>query len=152
MRPGFNGSSALERFERGNAIDICNGIMFDFYRDCHICQCTSNVVSIFLPRPSLHMSTTVLQSVCHAVLFPRKYLAVTLQQNASSHISCKLNLSCKGMGTQFHTTYLWKPGLHSGWAYPRLLLLWHKAITPWTSARWELSDNKERAQQHRDTL
>ena len=26
----LNRSSALERFERGNVIEICNGIMFDF--------------------------------------------------------------------------------------------------------------------------
>ena len=31
MSPAFNGSSALQRFERGNAIKICNGTMFDFY-------------------------------------------------------------------------------------------------------------------------
>ena len=28
---GFNGSSTLERFERSNASEIRNGIMFDFY-------------------------------------------------------------------------------------------------------------------------
>ena len=31
MGPTFNGRSALQRFERGNAIEIRNGIMFDFY-------------------------------------------------------------------------------------------------------------------------
>ena len=31
MNPSLNGSSALERFERGNAIEIHNEIMFDFY-------------------------------------------------------------------------------------------------------------------------
>ena len=31
MSPALNGSSALERFERGNEIEILNGIMFDFY-------------------------------------------------------------------------------------------------------------------------
>ena len=31
MSLALNGSSALERFECGNAIDICNGIMIDFY-------------------------------------------------------------------------------------------------------------------------
>ena len=30
MSPIPNGSSALQ-FEHGNAIEICNGIMFDFY-------------------------------------------------------------------------------------------------------------------------
>ena len=31
MSPALNGSSALEHFEHGNAIEIRNGIMFDFY-------------------------------------------------------------------------------------------------------------------------
>ena len=31
MSPVLNGSSALERFECSNAIEICNGIMFGFH-------------------------------------------------------------------------------------------------------------------------
>ena len=31
MSSALNGSSVLERFERGNGIEIRNGIMFDFY-------------------------------------------------------------------------------------------------------------------------
>ena len=31
MSPTRNGSTALQRFERGNAIEIHNGIMFNFY-------------------------------------------------------------------------------------------------------------------------
>ena len=31
MSPGLNGSIALQRFERGNAVEIRNRIMFDFY-------------------------------------------------------------------------------------------------------------------------
>ena len=31
MSPALNGSSALQRFEHSNAIEIRNGIMFDFY-------------------------------------------------------------------------------------------------------------------------
>ena len=31
VSPALNGSSALQRFERGNAIEIRNRIMFDFY-------------------------------------------------------------------------------------------------------------------------
>ena len=31
MSPALNGSSALQRFERSNVIEIHNGIMFDFY-------------------------------------------------------------------------------------------------------------------------
>ena len=31
MSPALNGSFALECFKRGNAIKVCNRIMFDFY-------------------------------------------------------------------------------------------------------------------------
>ena len=31
MSSALNGNSALQRFERGNAVKIRNGIMFDFY-------------------------------------------------------------------------------------------------------------------------
>ena len=31
MSPALNESTALQRFERGNAVEICNGILFDFY-------------------------------------------------------------------------------------------------------------------------
>ena len=31
MNPALNGSSTLERFERSDASEIRNGIMFDFY-------------------------------------------------------------------------------------------------------------------------
>ena len=31
MSPTHNGSTALQCFERGNAIEIHNGIMFNFY-------------------------------------------------------------------------------------------------------------------------
>ena len=31
MSPALSGSSALERFKRSSAIEIRNGIMFDFY-------------------------------------------------------------------------------------------------------------------------
>ena len=34
MSPTFNGSSVIQRFKHSNAIEICNGITFDFY--CHI--------------------------------------------------------------------------------------------------------------------
>ena len=30
MSPALNGSTALQRFERGNVVKIRNGIMFDF--------------------------------------------------------------------------------------------------------------------------
>ena len=39
MTPTLNKSSVLERFERGNAIEIRNGIMFNFYPELpHISQ------------------------------------------------------------------------------------------------------------------
>ena len=41
MSPALNGSSALQRFERSNAIEIRNGIMFDF---CHHCAYKSPTV------------------------------------------------------------------------------------------------------------
>ena len=31
MSPALNGSSAIQRFKRSNAIEICDGITFDFY-------------------------------------------------------------------------------------------------------------------------
>ena len=31
MSPALNGSTMLQRFEHSNAVEICNGIMFDFY-------------------------------------------------------------------------------------------------------------------------
>ena len=31
MSPALNGSTALQHFERGNAVEIHNGIMFNFY-------------------------------------------------------------------------------------------------------------------------
>ena len=39
LNPALNGSSTQERFERSNAIEIHNGIMFDFYPGLpHICS------------------------------------------------------------------------------------------------------------------
>ena len=31
MSPALNGSTALQHFERGDMVEIRNGIMFDFY-------------------------------------------------------------------------------------------------------------------------
>ena len=31
MSPALNGNTVLQYFERGNAVEIHNGIMFDFY-------------------------------------------------------------------------------------------------------------------------
>ena len=35
MSPAFNGSTAIQRFECGNTVEICNGIMFYFYLGAH---------------------------------------------------------------------------------------------------------------------
>ena len=38
MSPALNGSSAIRRFERSDAIAICDGITFDFYMGLpHVC-------------------------------------------------------------------------------------------------------------------
>ena len=31
MRPALNGSSALQHFKHSNAVELCNGITFNFY-------------------------------------------------------------------------------------------------------------------------
>ena len=47
MSPTLNGSSALERFERSNAIEIRNEIMFDFYPGLpHVCLCVWHAVLV----------------------------------------------------------------------------------------------------------
>ena len=53
MSPALNGSSALERFERSNAIKIHNGIMFDFYPGLpHVIK-HHLIRTGLIPRPSL---------------------------------------------------------------------------------------------------
>ena len=47
MSPALNGSTELQRFERSNAVEIRNGIMLDFYPDCHICKDVDTPVSIY---------------------------------------------------------------------------------------------------------
>ena len=56
MSPALNGSSAQERFKRGNAIEICNGIMFDFYLGLpHMIQLEiDNLILFFLKQPYTH--------------------------------------------------------------------------------------------------
>ena len=39
MSPTLNRSTALQRFEHGNAVEICNRIMFDFYPGLPHMQC-----------------------------------------------------------------------------------------------------------------
>ena len=54
-----NGSSALRRFERGNALEIRNGIMFDFYQGLphmHIQGCYGNHFETYMHKPRLHVA------------------------------------------------------------------------------------------------
>ena len=46
ISPALNGSSVLQRFERGNVVKIRNGTMFDFYprMQCH--SCTQNQLRV----------------------------------------------------------------------------------------------------------
>ena len=40
MSPDLNRNTALQHFKRGNAVEICNGIMFDFNPGLpHILKC-----------------------------------------------------------------------------------------------------------------
>ena len=53
MSPTFNGSSALQHFERGNAVKICNGIMFDFYLGLphmYVCMYVGMYVRMYMYR------------------------------------------------------------------------------------------------------
>ena len=38
MSPTLNGSTALQHFECGKTVEICNGIMFDFYLGLPHCE------------------------------------------------------------------------------------------------------------------
>ena len=46
MSPACNGSTALQRFERGNAFEIRNGIIS--IRDCHIWYIYSILLAVLL--------------------------------------------------------------------------------------------------------
>ena len=48
--PALNGSSALQRFERYSAVEICNRIMFDFY--------------LGLPRIAFYFSFSLIIIIC----------------------------------------------------------------------------------------
>ena len=67
-----------------------------------ICKCNFNVVSNFLPRPSLY--TTVLQSVYHAAWFPKNILRLHHKIYClRSNIICGLALSInQGIKVLFH--------------------------------------------------
>ena len=63
MSPALNGSTALQHFERGNVVEIHNGIMFNSYpglpqmyselKSCEQYQSTHAVYTI-LPQASAH--------------------------------------------------------------------------------------------------
>ena len=44
--PTRNGSTALQRFGRGNAIEIRNGTMFDFYPGLPYRYCTTSYIEV----------------------------------------------------------------------------------------------------------
>ena len=46
MNPALNGSSVLECFEHGNVMEICNGIMFDFYPGLPHIYCMNSLFGI----------------------------------------------------------------------------------------------------------
>ena len=56
MSPALNGSSALQRFEHSNAIEIRNGIMFDFYPGLpHLMRSTTEEVNILKTDVSIDL-------------------------------------------------------------------------------------------------
>ena len=57
MIPALNGSSTLQRFERGNTVEIHNGIIFDFHTG--------------LPHIVISLYTTHTNIVCLIGLVPR---------------------------------------------------------------------------------
>ena len=61
MSPALNISSALQLFERSNAIEIRNGIMFDFYPGLpHMHHSASYTCSLFYPvRHSSNLDNVV---------------------------------------------------------------------------------------------
>ena len=47
MSPTLNGSSALEDFERSNAIELRNGIVFNFYPGLPHVHIVAHIVALF---------------------------------------------------------------------------------------------------------
>ena len=85
MNPALNGSSAQQHFERSNAIEIRNGIMFDFYPGLpHILALMNTLYS------SLHTDN----------------LDSFLDPNLAFHCDKKLG---KGLGTITATVRRWLP-------------------------------------------
>ena len=81
MGPALNGSSALQGFKRNNAVEICIGIMFDFYPGlpqvnpavdykvfirmtvfCHMGFVCQSAVTVKFSRPTIYQ-------VYHEVVF-----------------------------------------------------------------------------------
>jgi len=46
VSPACNGSTALQCFEHGNALEIRNGIMFDLYPGLPQITCISNILNV----------------------------------------------------------------------------------------------------------
>ena len=76
MSPVHNGSSVLQRFERGNVFAISNRIMFDFYLGLpHLWIMTTNLTAtsyFFFPRACCY---------CPRKKMVRSYTGTSLQRN-----------------------------------------------------------------------
>ena len=71
MSPACNGSTALQRFKRGNAIAIHNRIMFDFYPGLpHM------YIHISIHHTSASKVASTLFTVVHVCLFLYNFLTV----------------------------------------------------------------------------
>ena len=65
MSSALNGSSVIQCFERSDAIEICDGITFDFYTGLpHIIKFIVSVVDLTKHYPSTAFARVTLQSVC----------------------------------------------------------------------------------------
>ena len=75
MSPALNGSSVVWRFERSNAIEICDGIIFNFYTEL------SNVIQtvLWLKFPSVCMR----YSSPHLPVTPAQLMRPGIGQNVS---------------------------------------------------------------------
>ena len=49
MSPALSECFALQRFERGNVVELCNGILFDFYMGLPHIECLVSVESYTIP-------------------------------------------------------------------------------------------------------
>ena len=78
MSPTLNGSTVLQHFERGNEVEICNRIIFDFYPGLPHIEVDS--LSKVLPLSFIYclgfgllqVDTDVIQNVPGPSLYPEK--------------------------------------------------------------------------------